>query len=65
MNGHCPTVGVCPPCREGWGHWSGTEYVPTVESTIEKSRQRMYALAAEEVASHLPDPSCCDPEDQP
>ena len=29
---HCRTDGVCPPCREGWGHWNGTEYVPTVES---------------------------------
>ena len=29
----CPTAGVCPPCREGWGHWDGTRYVPTSDST--------------------------------
>lgn len=28
----CPTHGVCPPCREGWGHWNGREYVPTIQS---------------------------------
>lgn len=28
----CPTHAVCPPCREGWGHWNGHEYVPTIQS---------------------------------
>lgn len=29
----CPTHGVCPPCREGWGHYTaGRGYAPTVES---------------------------------
>jgi len=28
----CPTHAVCPPCREGWGHWDGHKYVPTIQS---------------------------------
>jgi len=28
----CPTHAVCPPCREGWGHWDGHRYVPTIQS---------------------------------
>jgi hypothetical protein len=33
----CPTHAVCPPCREGWGHWNGSEYVPTQESVAAAS----------------------------
>ena len=45
---HCPTHTVCPPCREGWGHWNGTEYVPTIESEAAQARQRT-ALALDKI----------------
>ena len=28
----CPTLGVCPNCRVGWGHFDGKHYLPTEES---------------------------------
>ena len=40
----CPTHGVCPPCREGWGHWTrddmteAGQFVPTAQSVEAKAR---------------------------